>query len=93
MTTEGHIYCWGRNDESQCGAGDRFGAYEREQKLKQAEAHATEEAKEPPVATTTATEERPQEEVKTTKRKSKKESQPEEPDMDGIDYFLRPHRV
>jgi alpha-tubulin suppressor-like RCC1 family protein len=30
LTTEGHVYCWGRNDESQCGAGDRFGAFERE---------------------------------------------------------------
>lgn len=25
VTAEGKVYCWGRNDEGQCGRGDLYG--------------------------------------------------------------------
>ena len=28
-TIDGKVYCWGRNDEGQCGQGDLYGAYRR----------------------------------------------------------------
>lgn len=30
VTTEGKVYCWGRNDEGQCGRGDLFGRHKRQ---------------------------------------------------------------
>jgi regulator of chromosome condensation len=30
VTREGKVYCWGRNDEGQCGRGDLFGRYKRQ---------------------------------------------------------------
>jgi alpha-tubulin suppressor-like RCC1 family protein len=29
VTVEGKVYCWGRNDEGQCGLGDLYGSYKR----------------------------------------------------------------
>ena len=29
VTAEGQVYCWGRNDESQCGRGDLYGEFRR----------------------------------------------------------------
>jgi regulator of chromosome condensation len=29
LTVEGKVYCWGRNDEGQCGKGDLFGQFKR----------------------------------------------------------------
>lgn len=42
LTKDGHVYCWGRNDESQCGAGDLYLPYRR--KLKEEKAAAEEAA-------------------------------------------------
>jgi alpha-tubulin suppressor-like RCC1 family protein len=30
VSREGKVYCWGRNDEGQCGRGDLFGRYKRQ---------------------------------------------------------------
>ena len=30
LSEEGEVYCWGRNDEGQCGLGDRYEQYRRE---------------------------------------------------------------
>lgn len=30
LTKSGRVYCWGRNDEGECGVGDLFGNYRRE---------------------------------------------------------------
>lgn len=30
LTKSGRVYCWGRNDEGECGVGDLFGKYRRE---------------------------------------------------------------
>lgn len=30
LTESGKVYCWGRNDEGECGVGDLFGKYRRE---------------------------------------------------------------
>ena len=60
-TKDGLVYCWGKNDEGQCGLGDTFGEYrkqkkaeemekllkEEEEKKKEAEKEAEEKAKEP----------------------------------------------
>jgi len=27
LTKDGKVYCWGSNDEGQCGVGDTFGEY------------------------------------------------------------------
>jgi alpha-tubulin suppressor-like RCC1 family protein len=29
VTDQGRVYCWGRNDEGQCGRGDLFGQFKR----------------------------------------------------------------
>jgi alpha-tubulin suppressor-like RCC1 family protein len=29
VTGEGKVYCWGRNDEGQCGKGDLYGQHKR----------------------------------------------------------------
>ena len=29
VTAEGKVYCWGRNDEGQCGRGDLYGQFKR----------------------------------------------------------------
>ena len=29
VTAEGRVYCWGRNDEGQCGRGDLYGQFKR----------------------------------------------------------------
>lgn len=29
VTEEGKVFCWGRNDEGQCGKGDLYGQYKR----------------------------------------------------------------
>lgn len=29
VTMAGRVFCWGRNDEGQCGKGDLYGAYRR----------------------------------------------------------------
>ena len=34
-TEKGSVYCWGRNDEGQCGVGDLFGQYRREEAAKE----------------------------------------------------------
>lgn len=34
VTAEGKVYCWGRNDEAQCGLGDLYGDF-RKQKAQQ----------------------------------------------------------
>ena len=50
MTTSGRVYCWGRNDEGECGVGDLFGKYRKEQAIleqqrqEEAEKKAKEEA-------------------------------------------------
>ena len=46
LTSEGKVYCWGRNDESQCGLGDLYDSHRREkaQKEYEAEMKAAEEA-------------------------------------------------
>ena len=31
LTKSGRVYCWGRNDEGECGVGDLFGKYRREE--------------------------------------------------------------
>ena len=31
LSETGRVYCWGRNDEGECGVGDLFGQYRREQ--------------------------------------------------------------
>ena len=36
-TKDGLVYCWGRNDEGQCGLGDTFGDYQRQKKAEQME--------------------------------------------------------
>ncbi len=33
LTKSGRVYCWGRNDEGECGVGDLFGKYRREQAI------------------------------------------------------------
>lgn len=87
-TDQGRVYCWGRNDESQCGAGDLYDPYKREEQRQKAEAEAKilEESKE-----------KPEEEIPLTQsaQKSRKKKQPleKEPDLDGIAYFLRPKLV
>ena len=30
VTAEGKVYCWGRNDEGQCGRGDLYGQHKRQ---------------------------------------------------------------
>lgn len=35
-TDQGVVFCWGRNDESQCGLGDLFDPYKREEQIKKA---------------------------------------------------------
>ena len=50
LTKSGRVYCWGRNDEGECGVGDLFGKYRREQaileqqKLEEAEKKAKDDA-------------------------------------------------
>jgi len=50
LTKSAHVYCWGRNDEGECGVGDLFGKYRREQaqleqqRLEEAERIAKEKA-------------------------------------------------
>lgn len=50
LTKSGRVYNWGRNDEGECGVGDLFGKYRREQALlkqqqeEEAESKAKEEA-------------------------------------------------
>ncbi len=29
VTDDGQVYCWGRNDEGQCGVGDTYGEYRK----------------------------------------------------------------
>jgi alpha-tubulin suppressor-like RCC1 family protein len=29
VSDDGRVFCWGRNDEGQCGRGDLFGQYKR----------------------------------------------------------------
>ena len=29
VTAEGKVYCWGRNDEGQCGLGDLYGQHRK----------------------------------------------------------------
>ena len=63
-TKDGLIYCWGKNDEGQCGLGDTYGDYRKQKKKEEMEKalkeeeekkrEAEEKAKEPvpePVAT------------------------------------------
>ena len=33
LTKSGRVYCWGRNDEGECGVGDLFGKYRREKAI------------------------------------------------------------
>ena len=33
LTKSGRVYVWGRNDEGECGVGDLFGKYRREQAI------------------------------------------------------------
>lgn len=37
LTKSGRVYCWGRNDEGECGVGDLFGKYRREEAARQAQ--------------------------------------------------------
>ncbi len=32
LTREGKVFCWGRNDDGQCGRGDLFGTYKKQKK-------------------------------------------------------------
>lgn len=36
LTESGRVYCWGRNDEGECGVGDLFGKYRREEAARKA---------------------------------------------------------
>jgi len=31
-TKDGLVYCWGKNDEGQCGLGDTYGDYRKQKK-------------------------------------------------------------
>lgn len=49
VSQDGHVYCWGRNDEGQIGLGDIFGEFKREVQQEKLEAEMLkqqEEAKE-----------------------------------------------
>ena len=37
VTNEGKVYCWGRNDEAQCGLGDLYGAHKKKRALEEYE--------------------------------------------------------
>lgn len=37
VTEEGKVYCWGRNDEGQCGKGDLYGQFKRKRALEEYE--------------------------------------------------------
>ena len=43
LTKSGRVYVWGRNDEGECGVGDLFGKYRREQAILEQQKHEEEE--------------------------------------------------
>lgn len=109
LTKSGRVYCWGRNDEGECGVGDLFGKYRREQALleQQKQEEAARMAREEEEKKAAATEEVKVEngnlavteggadsQPAQKSRKSKKVSrEPEEPDLAGIYYFSVPNAV
>jgi len=100
VTNKGKVYCWGRNDESQCGAGDLFEPYKRQEALKAHEKMMAEQSQQPAAKLQEAEDtkgdsgEAKEKPAKKTSRKVKQSSQKDdEPDLDGIGYFLRPHLV
>lgn len=38
LTANGEVYCWGKNDEGQCGVGDLYGDYRKKKALEEYEA-------------------------------------------------------
>ena len=35
VTNEGKVYCWGRNDEAQCGLGDLYGSHKKKRAVEE----------------------------------------------------------
>lgn len=109
LTKSGRVYCWGRNDEGECGVGDLFGKYRREkaildqQQAEEAERKAKEEAEKAasivqeaePAAEAGASEGAmtASQATKKTRKSSKKSKEEKEPDLAGIYYFAVPNPV
>lgn len=108
VTAEGKVYCWGRNDEGQCGRGDLYGQHKRQkareeyEKMMQLQAEEEERKKQQVVP---LEEEKKAEvvvsqaAVKNNARKQKMEKTKEEQytekeeDLNGIGYFSVPQLV
>lgn len=97
VTDRGNVYCWGRNDEAQCGSGNLYEEWRRaeeERKAKEAEAKANAEAVHQAMAAeeTKANVDGQPKKLRKNLKKDKVESE-KEPELDEIAYFTRPHKV
>jgi uncharacterized Zn finger protein (UPF0148 family) len=91
VTEDGRVFCWGRNDEGQCGVGDLFGKYRKEQaelEAQKAQEVAQEETKDEPNAVASGVESGKKSARKTPSKKAAKEK-----DLDTIYYFRKPNHV
>ena len=103
VTADGKVYCWGRNDEGQCGLGDLYGQHKRkralemqEKMLKEEEERILKEQQQPVVLEEQlmAQEEEKKLEAEVKKPAKKKKDGgyhvEKEEDLIGIGYFTEP---
>lgn len=93
VSSDGRVYCWGRNDEGQAGLGDIFGEYNREVKQEKLEAEALKQQEEAKEEQLRMSQPAPEDDGTVKKRKKPAAKKEKEVNLSGIMFFKRPQLV